>query len=510
MTRHTTKLFAFAALALTLAWAAQADVESQIRNLLDTADLKGTEVSVYIVDTATGEMIVDIEGDRPMIPASNMKLLTTATAIDTLGADFLFQTRLALLPAQPPGNGRGENQADDGGAAGRPDLAIIGDGDPAFCDPVTLESAGYEPGQVVNWWVDAVAKTNVTHFGRIIVDDRVFEHGPDQRIHPTWPRNQLHKHYCAQVMGINFFNNTFQVTATPTRPGQDVQLAIYPYGPFVRTELGVVTGRVDQWDIITRPDDNRISFRGQVRNRQRQYVTMHDPAMVFGQLLKHELSKRGIVVDEVVRPDGDTQLPEGRTLHRLNTTLQAVLIRTNRDSMNLYAEALLKRCGYEITGVPGTFENGAAAVRRSMTHLLGQPTLVATVQVADGSGMSRDNRVTARALATLLLKMNRHEHAEAYRASLGRPGGAGTLAQRFTDTDLNGQLYAKSGYINYVSSLSGYLVYPDRRDRTYAFSILCNGFGTGDARQLSNRNMKQLQEQIITLLDEDVVAAPAR
>lgn len=496
MTRHTTKLFAFAALALTLASAALADVESQIRNLLGTVDLKGTEVSVYIVDATTGEMLVDIEGDRPMIPASNMKLLTTATAIDTLGADFLFQTRLALLPAEAE--------------AGLPDLAIIGDGDPAFCDPVTLKSAGYEPDQVVNWWIDAVVKTNITHFGRIIVDDRVFEHGPDQRIHPTWPRNQLHKHYCAQVMGINFFNNTFQVTATPTRPGQDVQLAIYPYGPFVRTELGVVTGRVDQWDIITRPDNNRISFRGQVRNRQRQYVTMHDPAMVFGQLLKHELSQRGIVVDEVIRPDGDTQLPEGRTLHRLNTTLQAVLIRTNRDSMNLYAEALLKRCGYEITGVPGTFENGAAAVRRSMTRLLGQPTLVATVQVADGSGMSRDNRVTARTLATLLQKMNRHEYADAYRASLARPGGAGTLAERFTDTDLNGEVYAKSGYINYVSSLSGYMVYPDRGDRTYAFSILCNGFGTGDARQLSNRNMKQLQEQILTLLDEGVVAAQTR
>ena len=484
-------------LALCLAAPALAAVESEIQHLLGSADLRGTQVSVYVVEVESGRMLVDIDGDRAMIPASNMKLLTTAAALDTLGADFLFQTRLGLIDAK---------DAPDG--SGKPALVIVGDGDPAFGDPITLDAAGYDTDQLVQWWVDAVARTGVTHFSQIVVDDRVFEHGPDQRVHPSWPRNQLHMRYCAQVMGINFFNNIFQITATPTKPGMDVELGIYPNGPFVRTELGVVTGRVNQWDIITRPDDNRITFRGQVRDRQRQYVTMHDPAMVFGQMLRHELAKRGIVVDAVARPDGQTPLPDATTLHQVNTTLQAVLVRTNRDSMNLYAEALLKRSGYAITGTPGTFENGASAVRRSMTRVLGEPTMVSMIQIADGSGMSRDNRVTARALATLLMKMDQHDAAQAYRASLARPGDGGTLDNRFEDNPLAGQLYAKSGYINSVSALSGYLVYPDRGGKTLAFSIICNGFGTGDARQLDNSNMKKLQEQIVAMLDASV-AQPA-
>lgn len=491
-------LLALMLLLAALAGPALAQVESQIQNLLGTADLRGTQVSVYVVDANTGRMLVDINADRAMIPASNMKLLTTAAALDTLGADFLFKTRLDLIDAK---------QAPDG--SGLPALVIVGDGDPAFGDPATLQAAGYDTDQLVRWWVDAVANTNITRFGQIIVDDRVFEHGPEQRIHPTWPRNQLHKSYCAQVMGINFFNNVFQVTATPTKPGQDVELAIYPYGPFVRTELGVVTGRIDQWDIITRADDNRITFRGQVRNRQRQSVTMHDPAMVFGQMLQHELSKRGIVVDEVVRPDSEKQLPEATTLHQINTTLQAVLVRTNRDSMNMYAEALLKRTGYAITGSPGTFESGASAVRRSMTRVLGEPTMVSMIQIADGSGMSRDNRVTARALGTLLMKMNKHDAAEAFRASLARPGQGGTLDNRFETNPPAGEVYAKSGYINSVSALSGYLVYPDRGGKTLAFSILCNGFGTGAARQLDNSDMKKLQEEIVNMLDASI-AQPAQ
>ncbi|MEM1353443.1 MAG: D-alanyl-D-alanine carboxypeptidase/D-alanyl-D-alanine-endopeptidase [Planctomycetota bacterium] len=477
---------------VALAAPALGSIESQLQHLLGTADLRGTQVSVYVTEVDSGRMLVDIEGDRAMIPASNMKLLTTAAALDTLGADFLFKTRLGMIDA-----------ADTADGSEKPALIIIGDGDPAFGDPVTLDAAGYDPDQIVRWWVDTVVETGITKFGQIIVDDRVFEHGPQQRIHPTWPRNQLHKHYCAQVMGINFFNNVFQVTASPTKIGQDVELGIYPYGPFVRTELGVVTGRVDQWDIITRPDDNRIGFRGQVRNRQRQLVTMHDPAMVFGQMLKHELSKRGVTVDQVTRPEGNKQMPEVTTLHQINTTLQAVLVRTNRDSMNLYAEALLKRTGYAITGTPGTFENGASAVRRSLTRVLDNPTLVSTIRIADGSGLSRNNRVTARAVATLLTEMHHHAAAQAFRVSLARPGETGSLRSRFEDQDLAGELYAKSGYINTVSALSGYLVYPDRGDggKTLAFSILCNGFGTGDANQLDNSDMKSLQEQIITMLD---------
>ncbi|MEM9414377.1 MAG: D-alanyl-D-alanine carboxypeptidase/D-alanyl-D-alanine-endopeptidase [Planctomycetota bacterium] len=483
-----------------LGGSAWADVDSRVENHLGVADLRGTVVSVCVVDVARDEVLAEVEENRAMIPASNMKLITTAAALATLGEDFRFSTRLSLI---------------EGVGGARPSLLIEGDGDPAFGDPRTLDAAGYTVDDMLGWWLDAIEATGHTEFERIILDDRVFANGADERVHPTWPRNQLHKWYCAQVMGINFFNNVFQVHATPTRMGDDIELAIYPYGPFVRTDLRVQTGQIDQWDIITAADNNHITFRGQLRHAQQQRVAMHDPADIFGQLLKRELGRRGIGVGDVVRPDADEQVPAGAMLHQINTTLQAVLNRTNRDSMNLYAEALLKRSGYQLTGAPGSYDNGSAAVRRFLANHFDDPTLAASIQVADGSGMSRDNRVTTRALTELLAVMPATEVFGPYLESLGRPGHEGTLDDRFVDTDLTGELYAKSGYLNGVSALSGYLVYPPRRaggqPRFIAFSIICNGFGSGNARELSNRDMKRLQEELVALIDEEVVnAAPAR
>ena len=379
-----------------------------------------------------------------MIPASNMKLITTAAALGTLGEDFRFSTRLEMLPGQ-------------GGDAAS--LVVIGDGDPAFGDPATLNAADYSVEDLIQWWVDAVKQTGQTEFAALLIDDRVFERGPDERVHPTWPRNS-----CTSGTAPKSWASTTSTTSSrsphPHPHGRGCPAGHLPLRPFVRTDLRVRTGQVDQWDIITSPDNNQLTFRGQLRHKQTQWVTMHDPAMVFGRLLKQELGRAGITVGEVIRPDAEERLPAGELLHQVNTTLQAVLTRTNRDSMNLYAEALLKRSGFQLTGAPGSYENGSAAVRRFLANTLDDPTLAASIQVADGSGMSRDNRVTTRALAVLLDAMHGHEAFGPYLASLGRPGDGGHSTNRFQGSELDGRLFAKSGYINSVSALSGYLVYP--------------------------------------------------
>lgn len=479
--------------------AAAAEMESALMHFLTSGDLRGTKVSISVMDVGERLLLAEIDDEREMIPASNMKLVTSAAALHTLGQDFSFSTKLKLLSVK-------EAPAGDG----LPALVVHGDGDPAFGAPKVLEKAGYNVDQMLGWWIDAVEETGLNRFGQIIVDDRVFEHGEKQRVHPTWPKNQLHKWYCAQVMGINFFDNCFRVNASPTRTGQDARVTVYPYGPFVQTEMRLVTGRADQWDIITRPDSNRISFRGQLRNRQQQDVAMHDPSLVFGEVLKHELSKRGINVNEVVRPAGDQRLPDGKVLHKINTTLQAVLNRVNQDSMNLYAEALLKRSGHAITGAPGTFENGAAAVRGYLAKRISDPTLAASIKLVDGSGLSRENRVSARALVEVLRAQASSKSFRPFIASLARPGEKGSLYKRFTDEDeLTGNIYAKTGTINHVSALSGYIVYPeagtDDKARILAFSILVNGHGLGAARNVSAVSIREMQDELVKIMDKEVV-----
>ena len=121
-------------LACGMGGTAQAEVESRLANYLATADLRGTEVSVCVVDVSRGEVLAELDADRSMIPASNMKLITTAAALGTLGEDFRFSTRLAMLPP-------GARPGDDEAPGGLPALVIVGDGDPAFGDPATLDAA---------------------------------------------------------------------------------------------------------------------------------------------------------------------------------------------------------------------------------------------------------------------------------------------------------------------------------------------------------------------------------
>lgn len=497
-TVFTALLFALA----LLPFSAAAEMESALLNHIANADLRGTKVSVSVMDVGQRLLLAEIDDNREMIPASNMKLVTSAAALHTLGKDFTFTTKLKLLSNK-------EAPAGDG----LPALVVEGDGDPAFGSANVLEDAGYNVEQMLGWWLDAIEKTGLDQFSQIIIDDRIFSHAEDQRVHPTWPKNQLHKWYCAQVAGINFYENCFNVTASPTRTGQDARVAVYPYGPFVKTELRLVTGRSDQWDIITRSDSNRLAFRGTIRNRQQQRVAMHDPAMIFGEVLKHELSKRNITVGQVVRPAHDQHLPEGKVLHKLNTTLQAVLNRTNQNSANLYAEALLKRSGHAFTGAPGTFENGAAAVRQYLAKKIKDPTLAASVKVADGSGLSRDNRVSTRALVEILRVQATGQDFRPFLASMAKPGENGSLRKRFVDEDnkLIADLYAKTGTINHVSALSGYLVYPDagpnNTARVLAFSIIANGHGLGQARNVSALTIRQLQNELIQIMDKETVGS---
>ena len=502
--RKTPLLVSLLAVLLLGVGSASAEMESALLNKLAGADLRGTQVSICVMDVGRHDTLAAIEADRQMIPASNMKLVTTAAALEVLGEDFTFSTRLKLLGVK-------EAPAGDG----LPALVVVGDGDPAFGAPKVLEDAGYSVDQMIGWWLDAVEKTGMDHFGQLVIDDRIFENGPEQRVHPSWPRNQLHRWYCAQVSGLNFYDNCFRVTASPTRTGQDARVAIYPYGKsFIQTEMRLVTGKADQWDIITQPDSNKIVFRGQISNEQTQDVTMHDPAMVFGELFRQELAKRGVTVDAVVRPAADKRLADGRVLHKINTTLQAVLNRTNQASMNLYAEALLKRMGYANTGAPGNFQNGAAAIRGFLADHFDNPTLATSIQVADGSGMSRDNRVSARALVEVLRVQATGKHFRPYLASLAQPGKRGSLEDRLADdNDLVGDLYAKTGTINHVCTLSGYLVYPNDGPnptaRVIAFSILVNGHGLGDARNVSAVTIRQLQDELVKLMDQEIAGVPA-
>ncbi|BAM04782.1 D-alanyl-D-alanine carboxypeptidase/D-alanyl-D-alanine endopeptidase [Phycisphaera mikurensis] len=482
---------------------AAADLEAEVREVLAAGGLGETVAAVCVarLTPAGPEVIVDLDADRPLTPASNMKLVTTAAALDRLGPDFAFETTLSVVPAAAPG--------------GDPSLRVVGSGDPGFGDPELLREAGLDPEDLVDRWVEAVKQTGTRRFASLRVDDSIFDR---QFVHPDWPEDQLNRWYCAEVAGLNFNDNCIDVLYAPgPRAGAPPVVKVFPLYPdlLAMSTNRARTGTEDAFWVSRAADRNAFTFRGSVKDRRKDpvYVTVHDPPLFFARYLAHKLDEAGVSVGEVVREPtapGAASGSASEAIHRVRSTLAGVLDRTNRDSQNLFAETLLKRLGHEASGEPGSFANGAEAVRGFLGRAM--PGLdLSGVVIADGSGLASTNRLTARLLVGVLAHAAEAEApaAELYRRSLAELGESGTLRRRGEGVEAS-RVFAKTGYIARVSALSGYLVLPaagraGEGEEVYAFSMLFNGFRP----PLSNRSVKRVQDAVLAVLDERLSAEPA-
>lgn len=461
-----------------------ADVQSNVQVVLKSMDLRQTEISLIAVDLTDQQKLLSINPDAALIPASNMKLITSAAALDFLGPDHVFRTTLNLIDIP------------DEQKPSLPSILVVGDGDPAFGDPGLLAEHGLTVEQVLEQWVAAIVKTGYKHFETLYLDDRVFDR---EFVHETWPENQLNRWYCAEVAGINFHTNCLDVLPSPSPyRGAAPFVEIQPKADFIQTENRARTGSEDTFWISRRLNSNQFTFHGVVKHARDKpvHVTFHDPPVFFGNLLRERLATHGIRIDRVRRVEESQTFTNVRPLHVFQTTMPLILARVNQDSQNMYAEALFKRVGYEATGAPGSWINGAAAVRQMLRQRLGA-TAVA-VRVADGSGLSRNNRIASRHIAALLESMYRDTKLwPLYRTSLAKAGETGSLEDRLED--LPCEVFGKTGYINAVSCLSGYVIVPNNQspdsgpDRVIAFSLMFNHY----KHPISTSHIKRLQNRIV-------------
>lgn len=481
---------------LLLASSALADIRAEVDRLVRGTHLAGADVALSVRDAETGVELAAINASQPMIPASNMKLLTTGAALHILGSDFTFETRMVLDE---------QNR-----------LIIVGSGDPGFGDPALLEIMSYEDKrgldveQFVAILADAVKKAGIESVSEVIVDDRIFDR---EFVHDGWPQDQLNRRYCAQVSGFNFHLNILHFFPEPVSGSRPNVGTFQPYVHWL--EIGnSATSRRGADDsntawVARRLGSNSMRLYGNVKHAYRAPVpvTVHDMPAFYARLFADRLRERGVRVGAYGVMDHDEDPAEGTRIGPVVTTPMVTAIeRCNRDSQNLYAEALLKRSGRELTNQPGSWTNGGAVLRHAMHERLGNPALATSVRFSDGSGLSRDNRISPQTMTAWLNTFHHDESVgEMFIDSLAVPGGRGTLRNRFRNTDLySANVQAKSGYIRGVSALSGYVTMPDGRRRS--FSVIING--TLDGRAL--RNARQLQEDIVTLIARSMSEAPAQ
>lgn len=457
---------------------ARAQVDSSIRSALANPVLQRATAGVEVVrlgaTRADDRVVFSSNGDTPLIPASNQKVLTSAVALERLGPEFNFRTLLLR---------RGN------------DLAFVGDGDPTLGDSAFLRKATSEKWQTTTLfgrWAGLLQQQGVTRIDRLLFDDSVFDR---VLLHPAWPVEQSHLPYVPQVGGINFNANCLDVYVTPT--GGAVEARIDPTTSHVSFRNAAIAGKENKLSLIRNGGTNTITLSGTVsaKNTVPWRVTIHDPSSYGATVLAETLRAAGIEVGSVERdPTIRQSLVAGNNqgwtaVVSFETGLMSIIHEVNKQSNNLYAEAICKRIG-AMDGTSGSWESGTQAMYRlAMAAGAREDSL----SPDDGSGMSRNNRVSASTLAAVLAHAYHSPHRDAFIGSLAVGGVDGTLSRRFRG-DLAGRVFAKTGYIRGVSALSGYV--QARSGDWYAFSILFNDLPDGGVSAA-----RQAQERIVGALD---------
>ena len=382
------------------------------------------------------------------------------------------------------------------------DLVLIGAGDPSFGDSEYLRRVGWKVTTVYENWAAQLKKTGITRIRNVIVDDSVFD---EDFLHPNWPSNQIDHWYVAEVGGMNLDINCLDLSVdAATSP---VRVSVSPATKYVTIENSCMPGG-NSVQIGRKPGTNEIVIHGTASMAVPGpfQETIHDPSMYAATVLADTLSTSGIQISgKVIRNtrahlDRAKAPPEWRTVGVHETPISVALARANKDSINLYAECFCKLLGHEVSHVPGSWQNGTAAVGAFLQQIGVGPN---EFHLDDGSGLSKQNTVSPHALTRVLEHDFRSKSSDAFVASLSVSGVDGTLEERFRGTDLRRRVIGKSGFVEGVSCLSGYLRAKD--NQWYAFSIMMNGIP-----YKSNTLAKSLQEKIVRALDNHVTTLSAR
>ena len=444
---------AFAEDAEVAAWRAR------IRDAANARGFQGAAVSMLVIDRQSGEELFAKTPERALAPASTQKLLIALAALDAFGAAYQFETQV-LVPALPDANGVVAS------------LAVRG-GDPALTGE--------------QWWrlaadLRALGVTEIA--GDVALDDSLFE---ALRWHPSWQPVSA-RAYHAPIGALSANYGAFRVIVSPgarvgapARVQIDPPLAYFPLANTVRTAKPGAGGSLEVERALDASGGERVSVRGAVpldSDRVEIWRSVIDPVAYAAAVFRSQLEAAGIRV--VGRVAAGSAPAESIVLY----TFEGLPLRSVADLLLKYsntfiAESLLKQLGHLDTGAPGSWQNGAVALRARLAAL-GLP--LDGVTLVDGSGLSRDNRVSARLLVAALRRADESfAIGPDLLASLPIAAEDGTLRKRAEGA--RGMVRAKTGSLDGVTALAGYA--RTESGRELLFALISNGHKRGDVEAIS-------------------------
>ena len=411
-------------------------------------------MSVYVQNMQTGEVIDSYRADKVVPPASVMKLLTTGAALEILGPGYKFPTILEYT-------GMIENGVLHG------NLYIHGS-----CDP----SLGWK-GQTgfLAKWVKVVQKAGISTIDGGIIADMTMLDGEAQN--PNWLCEDAGNYYAPGIFALNYYGNTMNIVLQSGEPGTVAK--VVKTEPYVEDVYFINRIRCDkiQYDgafVSGLPYSRERYLTGAVPSNLGTFGVKGDlpnPGLLLARHFTNRLREAGITVkrDATYIADYNPLTPPRTELYtHYSEPLSEIIKETNVNSNNLYAEALFRYLGTRYT-LPGTIHNSQDLLRDFWRR---RGVNVQNAIIKDGCGLAPQDAVSAKAFVQLLSFMARSNNKEAWINSLPVSGQSGTLKSLCPKTELEGRIHAKSGTIAGTKNFAGYIDMPN--GETWVFAILIN------------------------------------
>ncbi len=427
---------------------------------------KSANISILVEDLNKGKIVSAFRPENVAVPASTLKLVTTATALELLGPDYQFQTKLEI-------DGKISTDSILTG-----NLYVFGTGDP------TLGSSKIGNKNFLDDWAKAVKKAGIKQIeGNIIADASAYDR---ECVNPKWLWEDLGNYYASGTYGLSYKDDMFEMQLSSGEVGSVTQIVkVMPFiSDLIFTNfLKTTTISYDSASINGAPYSNERELRGELPANRKNVVLNGDipcPGLVLVRDFAEKLRVNGVqvtgsAVDEV-------PFAKRTVIYtHFSPNLSEIIRETNQSSNNQFAEHIFRHLAWKTNGDMASSRD-AVTVIKNFWHSRGLPT--EELVMYDGSGLSPQDAISANFLVELLRYMDQSVYRDAFRASLPTAGISGTLKNFLKGTTLEGKVQAKSGTMNRVKCYAGYL---QNRKKNYVFAILVNNYNSNSSAETTKR-----------------------
>jgi len=474
-----------------------ASLSQSIDSVIDQSELSSARWGVSVISLTSGREVYGRNAGKLFIPASNMKIYTTGVALDLLGAEYRWRTS-AYAKTQPDATGTISG-----------DLTLYGRGAP---DLVAQAKKDSSDGSLARLADDLYQRGIRQVSGNVIGDESYFR---GETLGDGWPWTDLQWYFGAEASALSVNDNEIELSILPpAKTDAPPQVNVNDADNYVSIQNGLtVVKRGERMTIgIDRGlSDNKVRVWGEFPLGAKGFgarLSVHNPSLWAARLFLKALKDRGIKVQGTAETR-DARVPPNERFDPSASTelafvsskpLSEIVKDTNKASINLYAELLLRTLGRErgnlvSTPEPVGRERGDAEAGLEVIRLWLSRAGISTAGMAlhDGSGLSRLNLVTPESISRLLVSLSKTAADPVFRASLPISGRDGTLGGRLEK--LSDRVVAKTGSLTYTTSLSGYVTAAG--GEVLAFSILCND-------QTARASTTRVIDQIVSILATDI------